>query len=80
MAELATWSAKERAGIETFVPIKPDRIAQLMRRERFRLGVWMTIPPLWWSGRRLPFRHVRTWAFGFTGRRRIPLSHAKQTA
>jgi hypothetical protein len=38
MAELATSSTMERAGIETFVPIKPDRIAQLMRRERFRLG------------------------------------------
>jgi hypothetical protein len=47
MAELATSSTIERAGIETFVPIKPDRIDQLMRRERFRLGVSMTIPRLW---------------------------------
>jgi hypothetical protein len=47
MAELATSSTVERAGIETFVPIKPDRIDQLMRRERFRVGVSMTIPRLW---------------------------------
>lgn len=47
MAELATSSAMERAGIESFVPIKPDRIDKLMRRERFRLGLSMTIPRLW---------------------------------
>ena len=80
MAELATSSTVERAGIETFVPIKPDRIAQLMRRERFRFGLPMTIPRLCRRASSLRSEHAPPWAAGPDASRGIPLNHAKQTA